>query len=458
MPKTFLVRTKVVIGLVILGLAVALGYAWGNRPRAPLELPPTATPSPLLEVETIEVTARQIKSEVLAVGNLTTDPDCEARIGSPIAGRVSQLHRSVGERVEGGAPLATITSPEITKLVADHHHAELRLAQAEASYAQSVQAIRLGDEIRRPLEESRTEEVTSQTELAVRRSALGLSQRNLKRVEELFRLGVVSGRELEVARAEHAQALSQERQARDLAQLAREHRSREQTIAGQGAAVGPKLTQLETELKLAREEVRHLDVILRNLGLDPEAGGTGLVLRSPRNGTVVDRQVSLGQAVNAQQELFRVVDTSRLWLWIFLPEDDLANVHLHSVAQLQVGRRAGPSLSGRVSYLAPMLDPETRTLKALIVVENREGKLKAGTFVQAVFPVGKSRAALFVPPEAVVVEGTRSVVFRRKGNTFERTQVEVGDQHDGSLEVRQGLKAGDVVARRGQQILEQWRR
>ena len=434
-------------------VAIAFGYLWGRQQPPPASTP--ATPAPTLRLDTLKVTRQKLNEQVVAVGNLTTDPDRESRIGSPVAGRISEIHRSVGDRVRAGDPLAMLTSPEITKLVAEHHHAELRYLQALASQAQSAQAIRLGDEARRPLEESRTEVVSSRTELHVRESSRRLAQQNLNRVQGLFKLGVVSARELEVARAEYAQAQDREQQSKALTQLALQHRSREQEIASQQAVIGPKLNALNTELKLAQEEVRHLDVIMRNLGLDPEAGGAGLVLRAPRPGTVIERPVSLGQAVNAEQELFRVVDSGDLWLWVFLQEDDLNAIPLNSQAQLE----AGPlKFSGRVSYLSPVIDAETRTLKARIVVNNRSGELKAGQFVKARFPGKQARSILSIPLDAVTTEGTSSVVFRAKNDGFERVVIEAGAQRDNQVEVRKGLQEGDTIAARAQAALEQQRR
>ena len=447
MNKTFLAMASLL-------MALALGYFLGHTsppPATPAALPPRLQKTSL---ETIPVEKQLVKNQVVAVGNLTTDPDRESQVGSPIAGRVSEIHRSVGDRVEAGAPLAVITSPEITKLVAEHHHAELRYQQALASQAQSAQAIRLGDEARRPLEESRTEVVSSSTELAVRQTTRRLSQQNLERVQGLFKMGVVSARDLEVAKAEFTQALAREEQSKALKGLALQHRSREQEISSHQAVIGPKLNALNTELKLAEEEVRHLDVIMRNLGLDPEAGGNGLVLRAPRAGTIIERPVSLGQAVNAEQELFRIVDPGVLWLWVYLQEGDRQAVSANSLAQLEV---EGRKFSGRVSYLSPVLDPETRALKARILVKNHGGQLKAGTFARAIFPAQKQRSVLRIPLEAVVVEGTSSLVFRALGEEYARTPVELGPQHEDWVEVKSGLQAGDQVVRRGQTALEQLR-
>ena len=77
--------------------------------------------------------------------------------------------------------------------------------------------------------------------------------------------------------------------------------------------------------------------------------------------------------------------------------------------------------------------------------------------MRAVFPARSKRLVLGVPQQAVVVEGTSSLVFRAEGKGFARAVVEVGEQHDDWVEVRHGLKAGDIVARRGQAALEQAR-
>ena len=145
-----------------------------------------------------------------------------------------------------------------------------------------------------------------------------------------------------------------------------------------------------------------------------------------------------------------------MWLWIHLQEADLPLVPLNSKVTLKTGK--GVSFPGRVSYLAPLLEPETRTLKARVVVDNRSARLKAGMFVQAHFEVRKARQVLAVPPEAVVVEGTRSVVFRSQGGGWQRVPVEVGERTSDWVEVKGNLTEGELVAASGLTALELERR
>lgn len=449
------------VWVVTLVSAGTLGFHFGQSPAQPLQVSSTsleAPPAPPARLELARVASRQLQSEVVAVGNLTTVPDRESRVGAPLAGRVAEVYRSVGDRVLAGEPLAMVTSPEFTKLVAEHHHALLRRDQARASRDQSAQSIRLGDETRRPLEESRGEFVNSRTELEVRRSARQLSEKNLKRIDSLFRLGVVSARELEVARADLSEARAREAQAVALLGLATQHRAREQTISSQQAFIGPRLTQLETELELAEEEVRHLEVIVQNLGVEGEEETRGLILKSPRSGTIVERNASLGQALAADEEVFRIVDSSQLWLWVHVPELELGRIGLHSRATLRPSQESLGTFDGEISYLAPILDPETRTARARFVVDNRAGKLKAGMFMRATFATQRSQTVLTVPPEAVVVEGTQALVFRPQAEGFEKIPVEVGVRADEWLEVRGDLKEGQEIVRQGQAALEVLRR
>jgi len=420
--------------------------------QAPLSSP-SSTPSVSLqaELETVQVSLRHYQQPLTAVGNLTTDPGRESRVGSPLAGRVVEVYAEVGDHVRSGQSLACISSPEILRLQSEGRQAELRLNQLRSSYSQKVQAIRLSDENRRPLEDARSEFVSSRSELKVRQAELRLNEKNLKRAEGLFKLGVISARELEVARAEVTQSLTRQAQAKALYELAQEHRQREQMVSTQGALTGPKLTQTRTDLELAEQEVANFRATARSLGLD---GERGLVLRAPRSGVLVEKKASLGQAVTAQEELFQVVDSSQLWLWVHLPEGDLQSVPLGSQAQLSLGEGKALQFKGKVSYISPLLETQSRTAKARIVVPNGEGKLKAGMFVTARFDKSQSRQILTLPPEAVVTEGIQNLVFCPDKGGYRKVPVEIGLRQSDWVEISKGLQSGQVVVRRGQSLLE----
>lgn len=419
--------------------ALAVGYSV-HRPVATTATQATLAPTRKQQPPLVQVQQRVIQDSFRSAGNLTVDPDRESRVGSPLAGRVSAVYATVGDRVAAGAPLADITSPEITRMQAEYHHAALRLQQAQQSLAQQQQLVQLGDESRRPVEEARRGVFSSSSDAEVRRSQRELAERNLARAEELYKGGVAPLKELELSRAEWVQARSREEQARGLELLSRQNLQREGALAQSGARTGPRLAQLQMELRLAQEEVEHAAVTLHNLGLTPGGRDGRLTLKAPRGGRITTRTLTLGQAVLADGELFRVVDTSALWLWIHLREDELGRAKVGTRVTLSRGA------AGRISYISPLLDPLTRGVEARVLVPNLHGELKPGMYVEATVQSGRSEKVLTLPASAVTVEGTGHLVYRPAGSGFQRVPVEVGRAGKGWLEVRSGLRQGDSVA------------
>lgn len=434
--------------------ALMLGYGLAYQPVKPTPTP-RATTTRAESIPLTEVRAQTVSENFQSAGNLTIDPDRESHVGSPLNGRITSVQATVGDRVTQGSPLAVLTSPEITRTLAEYHHAELRLEQARRSLAGTQQLIRLGDETRRPIEEAREKIVETRADLAVRRSDRDFAARNLQRVESLFKLGVVTKREVEKARAELYQAKTREQQAEQLLQLSQHHMGREQTLSSSGARTGPKLIESETELALAQEQVRHLGSIVKNLGFDPGSESGGLVLRAPRAGRVTERNVSLGEAVKAEEDLFRIVDTSTLWLWIHLREAELGQAPVGALATLHTAADPKATFQGRVSYVAPLLDATTRTVQARILVDNRQGRLKPGMFVQATFKDEAPQTLLTLPASSVTVEGTQHVVFRPTGKGFQRVEVEVGRQGGDWVQIKKGLQKGDRVVAEARRLLQE---
>ncbi len=186
-----------------------------------------------------------------------------------------------------------------------------------------------------------------------------------------------------------------------------------------------------------------------------------LPLRSPFQGTLVERHLQLGEFVTQADTLFTVADLSSLWIWIDVYERDLARVHLGDLAAVEAAGYPGRSWTGEVTYLRDTVDPDTRTVRARIEVANADGALRPQMFVT----VGLSDPhhddavggadVLAVPSSAVQRRGGRTVVYvEEEPGHFEERAVELGHQSAGFSEVLSGLTSGERVVTAGAFVLK----
>lgn len=171
-------------------------------------------------------------------------------------------------------------------------------------------------------------------------------------------------------------------------------------------------------------------------------------LYAPASGFVVARNAYANQRVTPETELYTLADLSKVWV--------IADIHEVDAAMVQVGDPAviEPSNRGKVNYILPQADSQTRTLKARIEVENPGFELKPEMLVNVRF--GSARPPrLAVPEDAVINAGSRTVVYVDKGQgTFEPREIVTGAFFDGKVEVLAGLKEGERVVASGAFLLD----
>jgi Cu(I)/Ag(I) efflux system membrane fusion protein len=168
---------------------------------------------------------------------------------------------------------------------------------------------------------------------------------------------------------------------------------------------------------------------------------------APANGTVLEKKVVSGQRVMPGDELYRIADLSTLWVIAEVPERDIGSIALGSPATATL--RAFPSqpIDGRVAFVYPELNRETRTARVRIELPNPDGRLKPDMYADVVFHAGaRDRPVIAVPDSAVIDSGTRQLVLVAKGEgRFEPHVVKTGQGGDGYVEVLEGVKEGEEV-------------
>jgi multidrug efflux pump subunit AcrA (membrane-fusion protein) len=173
---------------------------------------------------------------------------------------------------------------------------------------------------------------------------------------------------------------------------------------------------------------------------DPHRAGALAIRRF-----VLEKSVQLGQRVMAGDPLYRIADLSVVWLEGEVFEQDLPLLRVGTEVIATFQALPGVQRTGRISYVYPTLNPDTRTARVRVELPNRDMSLKPGMYATLRF-TGESARGLSVPRSAVLATGTRNLVFLKgRGTRFEPREVIVGVSADDRVQVLHGLAAGDTV-------------
>jgi membrane fusion protein, copper/silver efflux system len=176
-------------------------------------------------------------------------------------------------------------------------------------------------------------------------------------------------------------------------------------------------------------------------------------LFAPQGGLVWELGVREGMAVNPGMTLFRLASLGSVWVHAELPETQSALVKPGVFVEAKIAALPDRVYKGTVAALLPDVNATTRTVKARIVLANRDGRLRPGMFANLSFS-GASHSALTVPAEAVIYTGQRKVVIVADSGKFRPVEVETGRESGDVVEIVRGVKAGDKVVASGQFLID----
>lgn len=179
-----------------------------------------------------------------------------------------------------------------------------------------------------------------------------------------------------------------------------------------------------------------------------------LTVYSPASGVVVEKKVVSGQATIPGEALYTIADLSEVWIDLEVREADAANVRVGAGADVEFTGLPGRPLKGRVEYVYPTLQEETRSIRARVSVANTGGALKPGMYATVIVRA-PTRRALAVPSSAVLRTGQRNVVFVEMGaGRLMPHEVEIGRITGDLTEVLSGVEPGQRVVTSAQFLLD----
>lgn len=278
-------------------------------------------------------------------------------------------------------------------------------------------AVALGAQVRRgqTLAQIYSPELAeAQTRYVSARATLEAHERELTRTEKLAAIGAASRQELERIQAEHA---------------------------AQSAAVQSARTQLEL-----------LGVSATTLNDSPARLTATINVPAPIAGVITERIANLGLNVDASTKLFTVVDLSTVWVVADVFEKDFSHVRVGADTRITTSAYPEKVLRGRIAYIDPQVDPDTRTAKVRVEVDNPRAELRLGMYADVSVVSAATNARPMIPRTAVQNVGDRAVVYVAdavKPGTFLEREVRLGAASGESIAVESGLNAGDTVVTTG---------
>ncbi len=267
---------------------------------------------------------------------------------------------------------------------------------------------------------------------------------------------------LYVASPDYSQLRSAYIKARDAFQLADRNLRRTEDLYAHKAVAQAAVEQAESGRTQAEADLQSSEQAIRVLGItNPESLVTNplspeLSLLAPLDGEVVERLVSPGQLLQAgATQCFTLSDMSTVWVLVNIYQNDVAYVHVGN--EVTIDNEAYPGVvRGKIQYIAPALDPTTRTLQARIEASNPGERLKKDMYVTALVRAGVVPNALTVPDSSVLrdTENMPYVYLQTANNQFARQLVTIGESQSGKTQILSGLQAGDKVIGDGSLFLQ----
>ena len=267
---------------------------------------------------------------------------------------------------------------------------------------------------------------------------------------------------LDVSSPDYSSLLDSYLKAADSYRLADRNYVRAQDLYQHHAIAQRDLEQAESDRNQAQADLNAADQGMKILGIKnpadlAKAPSSALIpVLAPISGEVVERLVSPGQVVQAgQTQAFTISDLRTVWVLANVYQGDLAAVRSGDDVVVQNDAYPG-NFHGRISYVSPALDPNTRTLQARIVVDNPGEKLKRDMYCTITVTAGSIPNAIAVPDSSVLRDDNNQpfVYLAIDANQFGRRDVEIGQSQNGQTQILKGISPGEKVVADGSLFLQ----
>ncbi len=267
---------------------------------------------------------------------------------------------------------------------------------------------------------------------------------------------------LYVASPDYSQLRTNYLKAKEAYALAQKAYARARDLYEHKAIAEQNLEQAQSAEVQASGDLASSQAALKVMGItDPDELVKGppsleVPVRAPISGEVVEQDVSAGQLIQpGTTQCFMISDIGSVWVLVNIYQKDLPYVRVGDTVAIRTDTYP-EAFHGRISYVAPSLDPNTRTLQARIETNNPGEKLKKDMYVVATVNAGTIPNAIALPDAAVLRDSENQpfVYAATASNQFGRRSVTLGESLNGQTQITSGLKAGDQVIGNGSLFLQ----
>lgn len=374
-----------------------------------------------IDVETVE--DKPLTTDFVVTGTVEANEYQVQNITPLVSGVVSEVFVRLGDHVKKGQPIVVLSSPEAAQLHGKLHEADTRVKLAD-----------------RELE--RVKKVENKAGILKAKANMEKAEADLERLSLLEQKGIAAKKDVIAAQTEHKRATAEYEYQSDI-------------------ALNREIAKAQAEFETAKAELSHIRSGLRSIGalkgehVNEDSHDTSkVVLSTPMTGTVIGRTVNPGIGVSAGKPLITIADLSNVWIIANVPESQIRLLQIGQQAMVRTSTLRNSNISGRITYIDPQLEEETRTAKVRIEVENPRNLLKVDSFVEVAIttesPVKQKTKNTWIKEDAIQQIKEQAVVFvNRSPNIFEMQKVTVGRKQGRYVEITKGLIAGDQAVVKG---------
>ncbi|NQT19830.1 MAG: efflux RND transporter periplasmic adaptor subunit [Planctomycetes bacterium] len=421
----------------------------------------------------------KLATEVNLPGEVVLNADRLAHIVPQAPGIVREVKKKLGDTVRAGDIMAILESPELGEVKVQYlsRLAELTCCSVSLTRMQAVrdntlklmQMLKTDPSLEQLMRTNGSEMGENRSLLVSGYAELVFAKATYLREKGLYGKKISSAGDFPAAENEYKKAdahynatrdsiafaverdLRETRQERRVAEFDLKAAERRLHILGLTAAdikALELLAQSQAPLAEAPEECtdpdcadcRRVETPGQSEGAEPEKLAW-YALRAPFDGTVIEKHITLGERLDEDADVFTVADLGSVWVDLSVYQKHLPYVKAGQKVSISAGDGV-PEAEGTVAYVAPIVDRQTRTALARVVLPNPDGHMRPGLFVTARVTVGEDGAQVLIPKDAIQTIDGESVVFVPEKEGFAPRPITTGRANKTHIEVLVGLVPG----------------
>lgn len=422
-----------------------------------------------------------VRKEIRVPGEIKVNSERVAHVVPRAAGVVREVTKSLGDRVQVGETLAWIESDDLSEAKLDFYAkeaevgcCEIKLPRAKEIYENVAKLIAL---LRKGVAEDEIHKLSGlemggyRGQLLTAHAAYLSARATHEREASLHTKAISSGRELLDAETTLRQAQAKFHATMDTARyetlIAYTEAVQERQVAVFEAVAAEKRLRLKGVDDVVVDALRAL--VPKLVGLKPclcndpnctegklhsvadTLGKDGrfawYAIRAPFEGTLIEKHIVMGESIDAVAAVFTIADMSNVWVDLAISQDAIAVARVGQTVTVRLPD--GSESETKIGFVSPLVAQDTRTALARASLDNRDGRFRPGTFIDAGIHVPANQELVVIPKTSLQLVNDHTCVFVWGNADFELREVTTGASDERQIEILEGLRPGEAVASEG---------